>query len=86
MPFQHDRPVDARPTNSRHAAAGKVLPGHVPGTIQIGVQLETAFPADKSGLSLAVAAIHEATPRASLTGVAGIDPDNLAASLLSLVF
>lgn len=85
MPIQYNRLVDKQPTSGRHATASKVLPGHVPSSVQVGVQLKPAFPANKPGLRLSIVPIREFTARTALAGVSRVNPNNTATGLLRLV-
>jgi hypothetical protein len=46
----HNRHVDRVPAEAGHASFGKVLPHYIPGRVQIGVNLISAFTAAEDGL------------------------------------
>jgi hypothetical protein len=81
----HDRQADRLPANFGHADAGAVLPGYVPGTVQVSVNLVSALSAPKEGLRRAVAPMHMSTLVATLARVPGIDSLHDGANCFSLV-
>ena len=85
LDHSHDRQVDGLPAETGYTGIGNVLPGNVPGSIEIGVDLIATRQTQEKRLCRSVAPVHEAAPRTPLAGMPGIDGINPAASFFGLV-
>jgi hypothetical protein len=73
------------PAETGYTGIGKVLPFDVPGSIQVRIDLIATRQAEEERLCRSVPPVLEAAPRASLTGMPGIDGFHPGTNFFGLV-
>mgnify|MGYP001561843798 CR=1 FL=1 len=83
--LRHGRQLDKQPAGARYTSPSKVLPGDIPGSVEVGIELETALPAPEKGLRTAVGPVNISTAGTRLGSVPRINPFDLTSRFLGLV-
>ena len=85
LSFSHDRQADRLPADARLASFGKVLPCHIPSSVQIGVSLIPTLNTSEYRLSRSIPFVNMTALCAPLASMARINRNHLTTRLFRLV-